>query len=57
MLTSRVPLAIVCLLSPWLVSAALFPAKTEVKMIDAKGFHKVMNHNVSMENSSTSRDG
>lgn len=48
MLTFRVP-AIVCLLSPWLVSAALFPAKTEVKMIDAKGFQKVMNHNVSFD--------
>lgn len=41
--------ATICLLSPWLVSAALFPSKTEVKMIDAKGFHKVMKHNVSVD--------
>ncbi|KAH9926988.1 thioredoxin-like protein [Fomitopsis serialis] len=45
MLTSR-SLPFILLLAPWLVSAALFPAKTEVKLIDAKGFKKVMNQNV-----------
>ncbi|KZT69295.1 thioredoxin-like protein [Daedalea quercina L-15889] len=39
-------LAFVGLLSAPLVSAALFPAKTEVKMIDGKGFNKVMSQNV-----------
>ncbi|KAH9832654.1 thioredoxin-like protein [Rhodofomes roseus] len=39
-------LTLTCLFMPWLASAALFPAKTEVKVIDAKGFKKVMDHNV-----------
>jgi len=34
-------------LAPSLVSAAIFPSDTQVKMLDAKGFKEAMKRNVS----------
>jgi len=40
-------LAVTLALSPSLVSAAIFPSNTLVKLIDEKGFRKAMKENVS----------
>lgn len=39
-------LALTLALAPALVSAAIFPPDSLVKMLDAKGFKKVMKENV-----------
>lgn len=41
-------LALTLALVPSLVSAAIFPPNTKVKMLDATSFHKVMKKNVRM---------